>query len=166
MKWKVSEFGYYCLNVLYGLVFLLWVWLLTVSPIRGTDDLLGSLQLLMALEGLFFLCSPVLQRKVTIDESFVTEKWLWWRIDRVALSDITDIGLCVMAVSGHVRQYVFLSAFPVTDAQAIRLYEEKRWKRKGFIVIDHPQKGLEACVKQMAQTNGLSFRLISRDPFQ
>lgn len=166
MKWKVSEFGYYCLNVLYGLVFLLWVWLLTVSPIRGTDDLLGSLQLLMALEGLFFLCSPVLQRKVTIDESFVTEKWLWWRIDRVALSDITDIGLCVTAVSGHVRQYVFLSAFPVTDAQAIRLYEEKRWKRKGFIVIDHPQKGLEACVKQMAQTNGLSFRLISRDPFQ
>ena len=119
MKWKVSEFGYYCLNVLYGLVFLLWVWLLTVSPIRGTDDLLGSLQLLMALEGLFFLCSPVLQRKVTIDESFVTEKWLWWRIDRVALSDITDIGLCVMAVSGHVRQYVFLSAFPVTDAQPI-----------------------------------------------
>lgn len=166
MKWKVSEFGYYCLNVLYGLVFLLWLWLLTVSPIRSTDDLLGSLRLLTALEGMFFLCSPVLQRKVTIDESFVTERWMWCRIDRVALSDIRDIGLCVTAVSGHVRQYVFLSAFPVTDAEAIRLYEEKRWKRKGFIVIDHPQKGLEACVKQMAQTCGLPFRCISRDLFQ
>lgn len=166
MKWKVNAFGYYCLNVLYGLVFLLWLWLLTVSPIRSADDLAASLRLLTALEGMFLLCSPFLQRKVTADESFVTEKWLWWRIDRVALSDIRDIGLCVTAVSGHVRQYVFLSAFPVTDAQAIRLYEEKRWKRKGFIVIDHPQKGLEAYMEQLARTDGLPFRRVSRDPFQ
>ena len=161
MQFKVNLFGYWFLNVMYGLVFAFWAVLAALYPPGDPADWGIFLRYLAGMELLFFLCSPFLQRRVRVDGAFITETWLWWKVDRLPLSAIRDVGLCLAAVSGHARQYVFLSSAPVTDAQAFRLYEERRWRHKGFFTVDYPQKGLDAFVSGVKAQNGLPDRPVS-----
>ena len=144
MKFKVSTIAYYGLIFLHLLIFALWLALIFICPVQNWENFSTSMAVFLILELLLFTCSPIAHRTVTIDDINVTEKWL----------------------SGNqVRQFAFVSTEKLSDEEIVQfdkmgIFQIKKHNGR-FITIEHPQKGLDDCMKEIAERNILNYRQIS-----
>lgn len=157
MKFKVSVFGYYSLLVICIAVFIGWLVLIFCNPIHSKSDFLTSICYLLFFEFLFLLCSPILQRRVIVNDTCIAEKWLCFVIKRIVLDEIVSVGLCNSCIAAHARQYVFISDKPMSAEQAYKLFNSRKGRNIGFIAIDHPQKGLDECISQLVEKYNLNY---------
>ena len=169
MKFKVSIIAYYGLFLLHLLIFALWLALIFICPIQNWDqnweDFSTILAVFLILELLLFTCSPIAHRTVTIDDINVTEKWLCFTFNQMEISKISDIGVCSYLSGNQVRQFAFVSTEKLSDEEVIQsdkmgIFQIKKHYRR-FITIEHPQKGLDDCMKEIAERNILNYRQIS-----
>ena len=165
MKFKSHPFAYYGVIMLQVSILALWIGLLFLIPIRNEDDFTGFIISLLAVELLLFSCSPIAHRTVAIDDHFITEKWLCFAFNRIELSEISDIGVCTHLAGNQVRQFAFVSTDKLSDEDVIKWDDMGMIQRKkhngSFISIDHPQKGLDECMKTIADKITLHYRKIS-----
>ena len=165
MKFKVSTIAYYGLIFLHLLIFALWLALILICPIQNWEDFSTILAVFLILELLLFTCSPIAHRTVTIDDTFITEKWLCFTFNQMEISKISDIGVCAYLSGNQVRQFAFVSTEKLSDEEVIQsdkmgIFQIKRHNGR-FITIEHPQKGLDDCMKEIAERNILNYRQIS-----
>ncbi|HCA56337.1 MAG TPA: hypothetical protein DEO95_12840 [Ruminococcaceae bacterium] len=165
MKFKVSIIAYYGLFLLHLLIFALWLALILICPIQNWEDFSTILAVFLILELLLFTCSPIAHRTVTIDDTFITEKWLCFTFNQMEISKISDIGVCSYLFGNQVRQFAFVSTEKLSDEEVIQsdkmgIFQIKRHNGR-FITIEHPQKGLDDCMKEIAERNILNYRQIS-----
>ena len=81
------------------------------------------------------------------------------------ISKISDIGVCSYLFGNQVRQFAFVSTEKLSDEEVIQsdkmgIFQIKRHNGR-FITIEHPQKGLDDCMKEIAERNILNYRQIS-----
>ena len=165
MKFKVSIIAYYGLFLLHLLIFALWLALIFICPVQNWEDFSTILAVFLILELLLFTCSPIAHRTVTIDDTFITEKWLCFTFNQMEISKISDIGVCSYLSGNQVRQFAFVSTEKLSDEEVIQsdkmgIFQIKRHNGR-FITIEHPQKGLDDCMKEIAERNILNYRQIS-----
>jgi hypothetical protein len=164
MKFKSNTFDYYGVIFLHLFILALWLVLLIFVPIRNTDDWEGFVFSLLAMQLLLFTCSPIAHRIVIIDDTFITEKWLCFAFNRLEITKISDIGVCTHLSGNQVRQFAFLATEKLSDDEIIKFDNMGIFRRKShkgkFIVIEHPQKGLDECMKTMADNKNLRYREI------
>ena len=165
MKFKVSIIAYYGLFLLHLLIFALWLALIFICPVQNWEDFSTILAVFLILELLLFTCSPIAHRTVTIDDTFITEKWLCFTFNQMEISKISDIGVCSYLSGNQVRQFAFVSTEKLSDEEVIQsdkmgIFQIKRLNGR-FITIEHPQKGLDDCMKEIAERNILNYRQIS-----
>ena len=165
MKFKVSIIAYYGLFLLHLLIFALWLALIFICPVQNWEDFSTILAVFLILELLLFTCSPIAHRTVTIDDTFITEKWLCFTFNQMEISKISDIGVCSYLFGNQVRQFAFVSTEKLSDEEVIQsdkmgIFQIKRHNGR-FITIEHPQKGLDDCMKEIAERNILNYRQIS-----
>ena len=165
MKFKVSTIAYYGLFLLHLLIFALWLALIFICPVQNWEDFSTILAVFLILELLLFTCSPIAHRTVTIDDTFITEKWLCFTFNQMEISKISEIGVCSYLFGNQVRQFAFVSTEKLSDEEVIQsdkmgIFQIKKHYRR-FITIEHPQKGLDDCMKEIAERNILNYRQIS-----
>ena len=165
MKFKVNTIAWYGVMFLHLFILALWLILLIFVPIRNRDDGEGFVFSLLAVELLFFSCSPIAHRIVIVDENAITEKWLCFVFNRMEVADISDCGVCTFLNGNQVRQFVFLSTETMSDEEVTafdRMDIGQRKKHKGrLIAIEHPQKGLDDCIREIAKKYSLQYRQFS-----
>ncbi len=165
MKFKVNTLAWYGVIFLPLFILALWLGLLFFVPPRNRDDWEGFIVSLLAVELLLFSCSPIAHRTVIVDENAITEKWLCFTFNRIELSKISDIGVCTHLSGNQVRQFVFASADKISDEEVVHFDSMGLFRRKAhkgrFIAIEHPQKGLDDCMKEIAEKNSLHYRHFS-----
>ncbi len=165
MKFKGSAIAYWGMIFMHLLILALWIVLIIICPIQNWEDFSTSVILLLVLELILFIGSPIAHRTVTIDEKYVTEKWLCFAFNQMEISKISDVGVCTYLSGNQVRQFVFISTDTMSNEEIVHFDSMgilQRKKHKGrFISIDHPQKGLDECMKRMAEKNSLHYRQIS-----
>lgn len=165
MKFKVSILAYYGLFLLHLLIFALWLSLIIICQIQNWEDFSTSMVVFLILQLIVFTCSPIAHRTVTIDEMNVTEKWLSFTFNQMEISKISDIGVCSYLSGNQVRQFAFVSTEKLSDEEIIQsdkmgIFQIKKHNGR-FITIEHPQKGLDDCMKEIAERNFLNYRQIS-----
>lgn len=165
MKFKVNTIAWYGVIFLHLFILALWLILLIFVPIRNRDDGEGFVFSLLAVELPLFTCSPIAHRTVKIDDTFITEKWFCFVLNRMEVADISDCGVCTFLNGNQVRQFAFLSTDKLSDEEVTafdRMGIGQRKRHKGrFIAIEHPQKGLDDCIREIAGKNRLQYRQFS-----
>lgn len=159
MNFKVTAIGYYALMLVYIAVFMGWTALMVLFLPRDASEFRACVGYLLVLEGVFFACSPFLQRTVTVTKDCVTDQWLFFAVRRIPAAAIADSGICVSYLAGYARQFVFLSTEPLSDEQVVKYFDGQR--PKGFIVIEYPQDELDACISELVENYGIPYREIN-----